>query len=236
MHQIFSAIVLSVVCCASLAGAQSSEEGDCDPDVPSRPLPKPRILYAVSSGDKIFCPAGQFWHGTTGVCEPCKPGHFMTEAMAREGKHSHCEQCYAIDPVNEYLKNPCNATRDSEVYCKGRMYRKKRYDGKCYFDCVPCSLCGVSVNLYLNFEKQTCDGYRDTICCKQDSDFVDGNGTCAESQSGSHREVSTTTQKENLSHKKDHSNNENAARQPQATALVIFSLIFYLKVYNLSFF
>lgn len=98
-HFLF-AVGLIFLYCTSIAGAPSTEEGECDPDVPSRPLPKPRVLYAaLSSGDIKNCPAGEFWHGTMNKCEPCQSGYFMTELMARDVTRTQCEQCYQIDRV-----------------------------------------------------------------------------------------------------------------------------------------
>ncbi|XP_059169884.1 tumor necrosis factor receptor superfamily member 10C-like [Physella acuta] len=165
--------------------------GTCDPDVPSRALPK-KVTLRVLTPTAVKCPAGEFLDTVTSQCQTCGEGYFMTAMMAASGQHTECEKCYQLDTINERLVTPCNSTRDAEILCTDGFYRHKTEDGKCYFECLACSLCGVGESLGLNYPARPCAGYTDVKCCRHADDVIGEDGTCVRAEqtlNSTHEEI-----------------------------------------------
>ncbi|XP_059169824.1 tumor necrosis factor receptor superfamily member 9-like [Physella acuta] len=155
----------------------------CDPDIPSRPPPQ------QTPGPISSCDAGQFKDVKTQSCLPCPPDTFVTKLMVERG-FGTCEKC--LEPVQYEIKNAnCTSTRDSEIMCEYGFFRSisgSTCDGKC----ESCDICGTGDQLSLNYDKQHCGGFSNTICCKHDY-MVIVNGECVDLSTIQHPTSAATT-------------------------------------------
>ncbi|CAL1537243.1 unnamed protein product [Lymnaea stagnalis] len=150
-------------------------QGDCDPNIPSRPVPLPLNFVADVDGIKSkVCGEGEYldWF----ECKPCEDGTFMTPKMAQEGKHSICQRCYETR-MYEIVVEPCTKTRDAKIMCDEGYYRIEVPGKACQSECRRCDVCGVGSNMFKNFEVRACDEYKSTVCC-HGADMVEVNGEC----------------------------------------------------------
>ncbi|CAL1537246.1 unnamed protein product [Lymnaea stagnalis] len=136
--------------------------GDCDPNIPSRPVPvPPSFVVDVDGIQSIICCEGEYldWF----ECKPCEDGTFMTPKMAQEGIHLYCEKCYETK-MYEIVTVPCTKTRDSTIMCEDGYYRSDVQGKPCQSECRRCDVCGLGINMFKNHEVIPCGGYDNTVC------------------------------------------------------------------------
>ncbi|CAL1536473.1 unnamed protein product [Lymnaea stagnalis] len=149
----------------------------CDPDIPSRPTPRIWVSLPIFEN----CGPGTYKDLGSGQCKQCPDSYFMTKRMAESSEYSFCEKCLAANSV-ETVAEPCTRTRDSVIHCKEGYYRRQaaRNNSKscvCCWECSRCDVCGVGVNLDLNYLIAECSTDSNTLCCHSES-MVVVNGRC----------------------------------------------------------
>ncbi|KAH9491941.1 hypothetical protein Btru_026839 [Bulinus truncatus] len=176
-HFVFNLRCFFSVACSSLVA--SSHMSECDPDVPSRPLP------TAKHKRQRICNEGHYFDGH---CKRCEGGTFMTSQMAKSRRYHRCLPC--LQPIeNEIIHHPCSITRDTVIFCSEGYFRNIS-GNTCTFQCAKCSKCGTVTNKN-QFEQKPCFGYRDTVCCEKEEQ-LDG-AECAGSDSPSLPKTTTTT-------------------------------------------
>ncbi|XP_059174810.1 tumor necrosis factor receptor superfamily member 10C-like [Physella acuta] len=181
MTSLVSEVIIAVLILAHILHVS---EGLCDPDIPSRPVPDVTGAQATRT-----CTAGQEVQG--GGCQPCPAGRFMTSGMS-ERQYGQCIACL-VPGKDEVAYEACTATRDTHVTCKSGKFRSRSADQVCQSTCVTCSVCGLGVNLGLNYEKGQCEGYNNTVCCNSDEMVLVG-GVCVHPSSVTPSTVTVSTE------------------------------------------
>ncbi|CAL1538165.1 unnamed protein product [Lymnaea stagnalis] len=71
----------------------------------------------------------------------------------------------------ECAKTPTHPT------CEKELYIKSAPGPECTCVCTPCDICGVGLQMYLDYERQECGEYSNTVCCSS-SDMIVIDGAC----------------------------------------------------------
>lgn len=115
--------------------------------------------------------------------------------------------------------------------CEDAAHYKKLVAGdncSCHWECSACSICGVNLNLFLNYEKQPCTDVSDTVCCK-DSDMSVIEGQCTDVSANSAStattvlETSTTKTGSTASHALKHQTerlSSNSCHVTRSTSMI----------------
>ncbi|CAL1533227.1 unnamed protein product [Lymnaea stagnalis] len=146
----------------------------CDPDIPSRSLPKNYMAAFKTDKRPETCSRGQYLNGSE--CKPCGHGTFMTSQMAQENTHAHCLPCNEPG-MYEITTEPCTTTRDAKIMCEDGYYRVKVPGKPCQSECRRCDVCGLGINMFKNYEGRECSGDQNTICCHEEH-MVVVDGDC----------------------------------------------------------
>ncbi|KAH9496642.1 hypothetical protein Btru_009914 [Bulinus truncatus] len=144
---------------------------ECDPDVPSRMIPRPSAQpnRSISSLPTGQCEAGQYL-GERNACLPCPAGTFLTKRMASGQAAIVCLQCYVPRDAEIIVEN-CTSTKDTTVQCQSKYYRSD-HSPSCPCSagrCEPCDVCGLGINLYRDHEVVSCSQFQNAKCCEEEN-------------------------------------------------------------------
>ncbi|CAL1538164.1 unnamed protein product [Lymnaea stagnalis] len=122
-----------------------------------------------------LCPAGHYWDNTTNNCRQCEHDTYLKDDYT-------CDHCDVPDEYfHEKTIKPCNITSNTLIGCEEGYFRTldPGLSCDCQWICRPCDICGVSSNMFLNYETRPCTLFSNTVCCGSRDLVVDGDGNCA---------------------------------------------------------